>query len=136
MHSNCAFRAKTKQVLNNHDRCVHESTVKHACHLCTRGFFFKVSLRVHMKTHEADGHSMDTCANCLTNLKLDVIKSQVLRKAFANRFKPASRWKRGARQPFTFKLNDLLINIHLDMQKFPKIFPDVLHQILVKHWME
>ena len=68
-HTGCSHSAKTRGALTSHKNVVHLNIRDKRCHVCEKGFPIKYFLRVHMTTHEGDGHEMAKCEDCSVNLK-------------------------------------------------------------------
>ena len=68
-HTGCSFRTKVRSDLSKHKNAVHLNIRDKRCHVCEKGFPSKSHLRVHMKTHDKNGHEMEKCEDCSVNLK-------------------------------------------------------------------
>ena len=140
----CSFRCKRKTNLTTHMNQVHLKVKTKGCHVCDEQFFSKTGLRFHMMSnHQTEDHDVDTCNDCVTNLKKNQIMSQAVvasRKRKAERKRTNSTTVNKHVIPYTKRkvtgnkkvaseeahaesgttgsLNDDLIDIHKDMQFF------------------
>ena len=68
-YTGCAYRAKMMGNLTQHKNSVHLNIRNERCHVCEKEFHGKPGLRLHMTTHEGDGHEMAKCEDCSVNLR-------------------------------------------------------------------
>ena len=69
-HTGCEFRAKRMGDLSRHKNMVHLNIRDKLCHVCGKRFKTNAHLRVHMATHEGDGHEVAKCEECSVNLRI------------------------------------------------------------------
>ena len=97
-HTGCSFRAKMRSNLSQHKNTVHLNIKDKRCHVCGKRFLHTCHVRVHMTTHEGDGHEIEKCEDCSGNLRS---KSSRKTKLAAGKLFPCdhqgcdykSRWK-------------------------------------------
>ena len=68
-HTGCLYRAKTTSNLSSHKKMVHLNIRDKRCHVCDKEFHTKTHVRIHMTTHEGDGHEVAKCEDCSVNLR-------------------------------------------------------------------
>ena len=140
-HAACSYRCKSKSDLTRHQKQVHLKIKTKLCHVCDKRFFLISDVRAHMLSlHQLGDHDIDKCVDCVTNLTMNHRLSQVqmawrkrrageesslttANKLGIEKERRKSRGKEGnssAKEPVksetTGRLNDDLIDVHMDME--------------------
>ena len=143
-YTGCSFRCKTKGNLTKHQKYVHQKIRTKRCHVCDKRFFSKAVLCAHMMSqHQTKDHDMSNCDDCVTYLKKNLKMSQARAAVQKRRAKDETnlifgnkldmeynKRKSGGKKENSFalkevhvkksettgRLNDDLIDMHMDMQ--------------------